>query len=99
MASCRIVNANVEAAVEAINTISGEYGTAGTDFVSDLNNAIAEMEGEAKDAFKSFIDKDVNEFVATQLPEAIAGMASLLEANRQNFQDVDQKLATSISGT
>jgi uncharacterized protein YukE len=98
MASCRIVNANVEAAVEAINTLSKEYSTAGTDFISDLNNAIAEMEGEAKDAFKSFIDKDVNEFVATQLPEAITGMASLLEANRQNFLDVDQKLATSISG-
>lgn len=99
MAGCRIVNQGVEAARDEIKKIAGEYKTLGEDFVKDLNSAIAEMEGETKDALKKFIDTDVNTFVATDLPEALNGMAELLEANRTNFVDVDQKIADSISGS
>jgi len=56
------------------------------------------MEGAAKDAFKTLIDGDINNFVATDLPGAIEGMASLLEANRDNFEKVDQQIADNISG-
>ena len=98
MAGCRIVNQGVETARDEINRIAGEYKTAGEDFVRDLNSAIAEMEGETKDALKKFIDGDVNTFVATDLPNALIGMKDLLEANRQNFVDVDKQIADSISG-
>ncbi len=98
MAGCRIVNQGVETARDEINRIAGEYKTAGEDFVRDLNSAIAEMEGETKDALKKFIDGDVNTFVATDLPNALIGMKDLLEANRQNFVDVDKQIAESISG-
>ncbi len=99
MASCRIVNASVVTAVEAVKKSSDDYRTAGENFVKDLNSAISEMEGEAKDALKKFIDGDVNQFVATDLPDAVKGMSELLEANRTNFVDVDKQIADSISGS
>ena len=98
MAGCRIVNASVVTAVQAIQKASEDYRNAGEEFIKSLNAAIAEMEGETKDALKKFIDTDVNEFVATSLPEAVKGMADLLEANRTNFIDVDKQIADSISG-
>ena len=50
MADCKIVNANVKTAVTNINTIAGKYKTAGTTFETDFKAAIADMEGDAKDA-------------------------------------------------
>lgn len=99
MAGCRIVNQSVAEAVTEIKTISDSYRSAGEDFIKDLNNAIAEMEGETKDALKNFIDNDVNNFVATDLPDAVKGMSDLLEANRKNFEDIDKQIADSISGS
>lgn len=98
MAGCRIVNQSVADAVAEISRIAGEYQTAGENLVKDLNNAIAEMEGEAKDAIKNFIDTDVNTFVYTDIHAALDGMSKLLEANRSNFEEVDKKIADSISG-
>lgn len=106
MADCKIVNASV---VNAINNIGGpeqgqlmgiakEYETAGTTLMDDLEKAIATMEGETKDAIKKFFDTDVKQFVVTDLPAAINGLSVLLEANRKNFEDVDKKIAESISG-
>lgn len=98
MAGCRIVNAQVVTAVEAITKCSVDYKTAGENFVTDFNSAIAEMEGAAKDALKTLIDGDVKNFVETDLPTAVDGMSQLLEGNRDNFEKVDQQLADSISG-
>ncbi len=98
MAGCRIVNAGVVTAVDAIKKSQEAYKKAGEEFVKALNSAIAEMEGETKDALKHFIDNDVNQFVAIDLPGAVEGMHKLLEANRENFEKVDKKLADSISG-
>lgn len=97
MAACRIVNQKVLDSVDAIKTISDSYRTAGEEFVKALNDAIAEMEGETKDALKKFIDTDVNTFVAIDLPNAIKGMSELLEANRSNFETVDRQIADSIN--
>lgn len=99
MASCRIVNASVAQAVTTIADISGKYKIAGEEFVKALNGAISEMEGAAKDALKNFIDTDVNQFVAEQLPTAIDNMSKLLEGNRDNFEKVDTQLAASIGGS
>lgn len=99
MAGCRIVNAAVESAVASIKTISDEYKTLGENFITDLNNAISEMEGEAKDALQNFINTDVKSFVEESLPSAVEGMSTLLEANRTNFVEVDQQIADSISGS
>ena len=99
MAGCRIVNAAVEGAVENFKTISDTYKSDGEAFIQALNAAIAEMEGETKDALKTFIDNDVKKFVEVDLPEAVKGMAELLEANSTTFVDVDKKIADSISGS
>ena len=92
MAGCRIVNEGVSSAVEAINGYATSYRTAGETLITSLSSAIADMEGAAKDAFKTLIDGDINNF------GAIEGMASLLEANRDNFEKVDQQIADNISG-
>lgn len=99
MAGCRIVNQSVVDAVTTIGKIADSYRTAGEEFIQELNNAIAEMEGETKDALKKFIDTDVNNFVASDLPDAVKGMSELLEANRTNFVDVDKQIADNISGS
>ena len=99
MAGCRIVNDAVATSVENIKDISTQYKTLGTNFITDLNNAIAEMEGEAKDALQNFINTHVKTFVEESLPSAVEGMSTLLEANRSNFVEVDQQIADSISGS
>ena len=96
MAGCRIVNASVTTAVDAIKTSADSYRKAGEDFISSLKSAIAEMEGETKDALLKFIENDVNTFVATDLPDAVENMSKLLEANRTNFVDVDSQIAENI---
>jgi hypothetical protein len=55
------------------------------------------MQGATKDALVAFINGDVNSFVSEQLPSAITGMATLLEANRSNFEETDTNIANSIS--
>ena len=52
MAGCRIVNAGMLSAVQAIADISKQYKAAGEAFIRDFNNAINEMEGATKDALK-----------------------------------------------
>lgn len=99
MAGCRIVNQGVIDAIEAIAQSSRDYKSAGEDFIRNLNAAINEMEGAAKDALKTFIDNDVNQFVAIDLPAALEGMSKLLEGNRENFENVDAQIAASISGS
>lgn len=98
MAACKIVNQSVLDAIDAIKSISNSYRTLGEEFIKSFNNAIAEMEGETKDALKNFIDTDVNKFVAEDLPDAVYGMSELLEANRANFESLDSQLAANISG-
>ena len=98
MAGCRIVNESVANAVMEINGISKSYKDAGDALISALTSAIADMEGEAKDAFQTLIDGDIKSFVSENLPEAVKGMSDLLEQNRQQFEDVDAKIAESISG-
>ena len=71
MAGCRIVNEGVSSAVEAINGYATSYRTAGETLITSLSSAIADMEGAAKDAFKTLIDGDINNFVATDLPEQL----------------------------
>ena len=60
--------------------------------------ALADMEGEAKDALQTLIDGDIKSFVAESLSAAVKGMADLLEQNREQFENVDAQIAASISG-
>lgn len=98
MSACRVNNAAMLTAVANIADIADQFKTLAEDFNKDFNAAIAEMEGEAKDALKKFVDNDVKEYIETSIPEAIKGMSDLLEANRSNFEQVDKQLADSISG-
>ena len=106
MADCKIVNAKVQAAVNAIGgatsgTLEGvakQYQTAGATLMEALRAAISSMEGATKDALDAFLSKDVEPFVATDLPTSINSLSALLEANRSNFEQVDQQIADSISG-
>lgn len=99
MADCRIVNEKVAAAVAAIDKLATEYSQAGTDFESAFMAAIADMEGDAKDAMVELFNKSYKEFVTSLesgLPAMIKGMSALLEGNRDNFEKVDDQIAQSI---
>lgn len=99
MADCRIVNSAVQTAVGNIKTLATKYQQAGTDFEAAFKAAIAEMEGDSKDAMIELFDKSYKEFVTSMdggLPGMILGLSTLLESNRQNFEDVDGQIAQSI---
>lgn len=106
MADCKIDNAKMVAAIDAIGGktqgqltgIAKSYKDAGDKLMEELRAAIASMEGATKDAIEKFFNDSVAPFVTTDLPAAINGMSVLLEANRQNFEDVDKQIADSISG-
>ena len=101
MADCKIVNEKVASSVTAIQGLAKEYATAGSDFGSAFKAAIAEMEGDSKDALVELFDKSYKEFVTSMeagLPAMINGLASLLEGNRDNFEKVDDQIAQSIRG-
>ncbi len=101
MANCRIVNEAVASTVTQINNIAKSYADAGTTFESALKSAIADMEGDAKDALVDFFDTKVKDFITSMesgLPAMVKGMADLLEANRANFEEVDAQIAASIRG-
>ena len=99
MAACRIVYDPVNNAVSEIGTAKTNYDKAAETFIADFHSAIAEMEGEAKDALLSFFDTDVKQFIETDMPGAVQGLQQLLEANLKNFVDVDKQIADCISGS
>lgn len=99
MADCRIVDQAVKDAVKSINDLADKYETAGNNFKTAFMAAIEEMEGDAKDAMEELFKDSYEEFVTSTekgLPAMIKGLASLLEGNRQNFEDVDKQIADSI---
>lgn len=99
MANCRIINESMKSAVESIKGLAGQYATVGQTFESSFKAAIADMQGEAKDALLELFDKSYKDFVTSNesgIPGMINGMASLLEANRDNFEKVDAQIAQSI---
>lgn len=101
MADCKIVNANVSAAVSSISELAGKYASAGEIFETAFKNAIADMEGDAKDALLELFNKSYKDFVTSKtdgIPGMIQGMSDLLEGNRKNFEDVDSQIAASIRG-
>ena len=77
---------------------STQYGEAATTFVNAFKAAIAEMEGDAKDALLEFFETNIEGLVTNDLPGAVKGLSELLKANAQNFDDVDAQLANSIRG-
>ena len=99
MADCRIVNSAVQTSVTNIQNIANKYQQAGTEFETAFKAAIADMEGDSKDAMLELFDKSYKEFVTSMeggLPAMIKGLVDLPEAIRKNFEDVDGQIAQSI---
>ena len=99
MADCKVVIASMDSAASTFESLSGSASTAGNNFVSAFNAAIGPMEGETKDALAKFFKNKYEELVTKSIPEAIKGMKTLLDSNKQNFIDTDKALADSISSS
>lgn len=98
MAGCRVVKASMDASVQNLNGFGNDYKDAGDAFVAAFKAAIEDMEGDSKDALEEFFTTNVEGFVTSDLPGAVKGLASLLEANATNFDDTDAQIAASIRG-
>lgn len=99
MADCKIVNESVKTAVENMNSLAEKYAEAGTTFETAFKAAIADMEGDVKDAMLELFDNSYKTYVTdleNGLPAMIKGLAALLEGNRSNFETVDTQIADSI---
>ncbi len=98
MAGCRVVKASMDQSVQNLNQYASEYEEAAATFAAAFKAAIEEMEGDAKDALLEFFTTNIEGFVTKDLPDAVKGLAALLAANAQNFDDVDAQIAASIRG-
>lgn len=98
MAGCRVVKASMDQSVTNLNGYATQYENAATTFVSAFKTAIEAMEGDSKDALLEFFTNNIEGFVTEDLPGAIRGLATLLETNAKNFDDVDAQVAQSIRG-
>ena len=98
MAACKVVKASMDNSVSKLNEYSGQYKEAATTFISAFKAAIESMEGASKDALLEFFENNIQDFVLNGLPDAVKGLASLLAANAQNFDDTDAQIAASIRG-
>lgn len=88
----------MDQSVKNLNGFATQYEEAATTFVTAFKGAIEEMEGDSKDALLEFFTTNIEGFVTKDLPDAVRGLASLLEANAQNFDDTDAQIAASIRG-
>ncbi len=79
MADCRIVNQNVASSVTNIDNLATKYANAGTEFETAFKAAIAEMEGDSKDALIELFDICSKEFV-TILKKLTHRLLKVLEA-------------------
>ena len=99
MADCKIVNEKVTTTVANIKGLVTNYKSAGETFETEFKAAIADMEGDAKDALVELFDKSYKTFITDEkggLPGVIGSLATLLEGNRTNFEKVDSQIADSI---
>ena len=86
MADCRIVNQNVASSVTNIDNLATKYANAGTEFETAFKAAIAEMEGDSKDALIELFDKSYKEFqvfskeIVTILKKLTHRLLKVLEA-------------------
>lgn len=91
-------------AITSIETISGEFKTKGSGFISELTSALSTFEGDTKDALMekkigasgSEVDGTLAYFVEKQIPDLVKGLKELLSKNRDVIDESDQKLADAI---
>ncbi|WP_295156522.1 hypothetical protein [uncultured Ruminococcus sp.] len=97
---CMIKNAEVRDAANTIKTtIKDEFASAGTSFITSFKAAIADMEGEAKDALEEFFQNSYVDLVSSDekgIPAMVKGFGDLIEANRTQFASVDHSIAENI---
>lgn len=98
MAGCRVVKASMDTSVTNLQGFATKYEEAATAFVNEFTSAIADMKGDAHEALLEFFETNIKGLVSTDIPGAVKGLAELLKANAQNFDDVDGQLANSIRG-
>jgi len=98
-----IKNAEVKDAANNIKTtVKEQFATAGSTFVTSFNAAIADMQGEAKDALEEFFKTSYVDLVSSEesgIPAMVKGFGELIETNRVQFASVDHTIADSIKNS
>ncbi len=100
---CMIKNAEVKDAANNIKTtVKEQFANAGSTFVTSFNAAIADMQGEAKDALEEFFKTSYVDLVSSEesgIPAMVKGFGELIETNRVQFASVDHTIADSIKNS
>ena len=82
--------------VKKIEAKAKEYETASNDFQKEMASAIANWEGKSKDTFNTYITTKVKQYMGTDIPNMINGIAKLLEENAQAMKDADDQVANNM---
>lgn len=93
--------AAMKTAAGNIRSIATQYKTAADNFHNSFSDAIKPWTGASKDAMVKFIGTIDNEdtvagYMGTTVPKLLEGLASLLEANIEQFGKTDEGIAENI---
>ena len=97
MAADRIVF-NYEEMVNTANAIAelaNQYQALANDFVQKFGDAVADWEGDSKVSMLNFVNDPVYQYIGKTVPELVAALAELLNANAQQMMDADAQIAES----
>lgn len=89
----------IETIANKIDGYANEYRQAAEVFLAAVDLATASWEGATKDKFAALISGSVYNHIYNSIPQLITGLATLLRANAQTMDEVDQKLADCIPDT
>lgn len=82
--------------VTKIENLAGKYEEASNTFQTNMGTAIANWEGKSKDTFNTYITTKVKQYMGTDIPNMINGIAKLLEENAQAMKDADDQVANNM---
>lgn len=90
---------NMNVTADKIATLSGDYATAGKNFITGMNEAIANWEGDSKNTFSAFINGDVNTYITQTIPNVIQGLSEMLASNAKQMENADSEIAKELPTT
>lgn len=86
-------------AANAIAEIAQEYQTLANNFAQKFEEAVSDWEGDSKISMMNFINDPVYNYIGKNIPELVAALAELLNANAQQMMEADSQIAESLPKT
>lgn len=91
----RFNKTEMDGVVSTLRRQANTLKTAGSTFISDMNTAIQDWEGQSKDKFAGCV-QSINSYVTKDLPGLVTALADMLESNYTQMNTADKNIAGQI---